>query len=137
MSSQFFIVASIIGWGVGSFLYKYANAALNPLMVSSIALLLYVVMMPVIWLTVRFDHTVNTAGLIYAIIGSLFMCIGTLGFSYALKSGGSAGITTMLCALYPALTLILSMIFLGEALSIKKGIGIALALISFALLSLK
>jgi drug/metabolite transporter (DMT)-like permease len=137
MGPQFFIIASILGWGVGSFLYKGANATIHPIMVSSIALMMYVVLMPFLWVFVKFDHTITTGGLIYTLVGSLCMCIGTLGFSYALRSGGSAGQTTILCALYPALTLTLSMIFMKEDLTIKKGIGIVLALVSFAILSLK
>jgi drug/metabolite transporter (DMT)-like permease len=137
MRPEFFIIASILGWGVGSFFYKFANQILHPIMVSSVALCLYAVLLPVVWITTKFDHTITTGGVIYTVVGSLFMCVGTLGFSYALRSGAPVGQTTILCALYPALTLTLSMIFLGEILTIKKGIGIILALISFALLSIK
>jgi transporter family protein len=137
MRPEFYILASICGWGFGAFLYKFANNVLHPIMVSSIALCFYIVLMPLMWVFVKFDHTITTAGLAYALAGSLCMCIGTLGFSYALHSGGEAGKITILTSLYPALTLALSMIFLGEALTIKKGIGIILALISFVLLSMK
>jgi transporter family protein len=137
MRPEFFIAASIFGWGIGSFLYKLANNTLHPLMVSSIGLCLYIVLMPCIWLTVKFDHSVTLGGVLYTLAGSLAMCIGTLGFSYALRSGGAVGQTTILTALYPALTLVLSMIFLGESLTIKTGIGIVLALTSFVLLSIK
>ena len=137
MRPEFFIIASILGWGVGSFFYKFANNVLHPIMVSSIALCLYMVLLPAVWITTKFDHAITTGGIIYTVVGSLFMCVGTLGFSYALRNGGDVGKTTILCALYPALTLTLSMIFLGETLTIKKGMGIILALISFGLLSLK
>jgi len=137
MNSNIFIIITILGWGIGSFFYKGANNALAPIMVSSISLLLYMFLAPFLWIFVKFDHAINTVGVIYALTAALFMSIGTLGYSYALKSGGEVGSTTILCALYPALTLILSMLFLGEQLTIKKGIGIALALISFSLLSIK
>src|ERR1700734_2861708 len=114
MPPAFYIIASILGWGAGSFLYKLASNTLAPIMISTIALLLYIVLMPFIWFFVRFDHSVTWSGVGYALAGSLGMCIGTLGFSYALKAGGSAGATTILCSLYPALTLALSMIFLKE-----------------------
>jgi transporter family protein len=137
MRPEFFIFASVLGWGIGSFFYKYANNALAPVMVNSIALCLYIVLVPFMWLFVKFDHTITLAGTIYTLVGALCMCIGTLGFSYALSSGGAVGQTTFLTALYPALTLALSMIFLKETLTIQKGIGILLALVSFALLSIK
>lgn len=137
MRPEFYIIASILGWGVGSFLYKFSNNAMHPIMVSSIALCLYIVLMPLLWVFVKFDHTITLGGVLYTLAGSLAMCIGTLGFSYALKSGGAVGQTTILTSLYPALTLILSMIFLGESLTIKKVIGIGLALTSFILLGFK
>jgi bacterial/archaeal transporter family protein len=137
MRPEFYIIASIFGWGMGSFLYKFANNSVHPIMVSSIALCLYIALVPFLWIFVKFDHAVTLGGVIYTLAGSLFMCIGTLGFSYALRSGGPVGQVSVVTALYPALTLTLSMIFLGESLTIKKGIGIVLALISVALLSLK
>jgi drug/metabolite transporter (DMT)-like permease len=137
MRPEFFIIASIFGWGVGSFFYKFANAAIHPVLVNSIALCLYIVLLPLMWIFIKFDHTITISGIAYTLAGALCMCIGTLGFSYALRSGAAVGQTTILCALYPALTLSLSMMFLGEVLTIKKGIGIMLALISFALLSIK
>lgn len=137
MRPEFFIIASICGWGFGSFFYKFANNSLHPIMVSTIALCFYSILLPGMWLFVKFDHTININGVLFALIGSLCMCIGTLGFSYALRSGGAAGMTTIMCALYPALTLTLSMLFLGESFSLRKGVGVFFALISFAILSLK
>jgi len=135
--TQLYILVAIIGWGIGTFLSKGANNALHPLMVSSISLAFYCVMMPILWLTVKFDHTVNVSGVLYTLVGALFMCVGTLGLSYALRNGAPVGQATVLSALYPVLTLVLSMVFLKEELTVQKGIGIVLALGSFALLSIK
>ena len=138
MGPLVFIIASILGWGVGSFLYKGAtNSNVHPVMISSIALIFYIVLMPLMWMFIKFDSSITAIGLAYTLAGSLCMCIGTLGFSYALQSGAPVGQTTFLIALYPTLTLMLSMIFLGETLNIRKIIGMCLALISFMILSLK
>lgn len=135
MQSNIFVILSILGWGIGSFLYKLANNTLHPIMVSTIAMGLYAVLLPLVWVFLKFDHTVNVPGVIYALTGSLCLCIATLGYSYALR-GGAAGQVTFLTALYPALTLLLSMIFLHETMNLKKGLGILLALASFLMLSL-
>jgi drug/metabolite transporter (DMT)-like permease len=138
MPYLFFVVASILGWGIGSIWYKMATSSgLHPLMMSIIALVFYAALTPLLWIFVKFDHTITAIGVAYTLIGAAFMCVGTLGFSYALRSGGAAGSTTFLCSLYPALTLVLSMIFLGEVLTIRKIIGIALALVSLIVLSSK
>lgn len=137
MRPEFYIIGSIFGWGVGTFLYKFANNAAHPIMVSTVSLMGYVAVTPLLWLFIKFDHSISLSGVLYTLAAALFMSIGTLGFSYALRNGGEVGTTSVVTALYPAVTLVLSMIFLGEFLTIKKGIGIVLALISVALLSLK
>jgi uncharacterized membrane protein len=126
---------SIVGWGVGSFVFKFANTTLHPLMVSAISLATYLIIIPFAFLLFKFDHTLNLTGVAYAVVGSLFMCAGTLGFSFALRNGGEAGSTTALSALYPALTMALSCLFLAEPFTIKKGIGMIFVLISFVILS--
>lgn len=133
MRTEFLIVASILGWGFGSFFYKIASATIHPVMISTIAMGLYLILLPIMWIVVKFDHSITISGTAYALAGSLCMCIATLSFSYALRTG-EAGRTTIITALYPALTLLLSMLFLGETLTIKKTIGVVLALISFAIL---
>src|SRR5271156_2678762 len=60
MKIEYFILASIFGWGMGSFFYKIANTSIHPIMVSTIAMGLYIVLLPLIWLVVKFDHTITT-----------------------------------------------------------------------------
>lgn len=138
MSSQFwFILIAIVGWGIGSFLAKISNAEMQPLVVSAVSMVVYIIVLPIAIAAVKPDLTVTSLGVVVTIIGSLFMCVGSLGFAYALRSGGAAGQTTILTALYPALTLILSMVFMRETINLKQGVGVALALVSFYLLNLK
>jgi len=63
---------------------------------------------------------------------------GTLGYFLlilALKWGGKASIVIPLSALYPAVTVILSRIFLGEEVSMKQYLGIFLAIVAIVLIS--
>lgn len=136
MTSQYFVLFAILGWGIGSFFQKTATDKIHPMMICTIMTALYVVLTPLIFVFFKFDKTINTTGVITSLLSGLFMCAGTLGYSFALR-GNNAGITTAMSALYPALTLILSMTFLGEQLSTKKAIGMVLALASFILMSLK
>jgi drug/metabolite transporter (DMT)-like permease len=135
MAPIFYVLIAIVGWGVGSFLYKPASAALHPCMIFTVAMCAYLVVTPILWLSVKIDHAVTWSGIIYAFIGSAFMCLGTLGFSYLLRSGSDAGRAIILTSLYPALTLFLSVIFFGESLNTIRVIGIFFALMSFVLLS--
>ncbi len=137
MPTQYLILISVIGWGVGSVFYKLANQTLHPIMVSTIGTVLYIILIPLGFLFMKVNTQVNASGIMWATLAALCTCAGSLGYFYALRNGGGAGVTTALTSLYPALTLIISAAFLKEALSLKQGVGILLALISFYLLSIK
>jgi bacterial/archaeal transporter family protein len=134
MAAQYLILISIMGWGVGSLFYKTANDNIHPIMVSAIVTCVYVILTPLAFLFFKINTHLNSAGIIASIGGGLCMCVGSLGYFFALRGGG-AGAITVLTSLYPALTLILSMCFFHETISFRQGIGIALALISFIFLS--
>jgi transporter family protein len=136
MSNMQLIIISIIGWGIGSIFIKMANDNIHPIMVSAIMTAMYVVLIPVSFLVIKVNHSVNPNGVLYSLVGGLTMCIGSLAYFYALKNG-NAGEVTAMTSLYPGLTLVLSIMFLGEGFSLKKGIGILLALASVYVLSRK
>lgn len=137
MMPNIFIILSLLGWGVGNFFYKFATNALHPIMISTIVMLVDLPLLMLGFLLIKFDKTITPMGVLYSTLVALFYTVGTLSFAYALKNGGDVGKTTIVTSLYPALTVMLSMAFLGEVLTIKKGVGIALALVSFLLLSIK
>ena len=137
MSSQYLIIISIIGWGVGALFYKLANDTMHPIMVSAIGTALYIVLIPLSFLVIKVSTQVTVSGVMWSLLAASCTCAGSLGYFYVLRNGGGAGSATMLTALYPALTLILSAVFLKESFSFRQGIGIAFALLSFALLSFK
>jgi transporter family protein len=136
MSNLQLVIITIIGWGVGSLLYKVANDNIHPMMVTLICTFLYVVFLPIQFFLFKIDTKVNITGVIYSLLGGLIMGIGSLAFFFALQKG-EAGKITAATSLYPALTLILSMIFMNETMSFKKGLGVAFALVSVYLLSQK
>lgn len=134
-SQMMLVIISIMGYGLGAFFYKMSgNQGMHPLMITICVTAMYVLIMPVIFMTVNFNRQLTTMGLVLAVIGGLATGIGNLGWMYAMKTG-EAGSTTTLTSLYPAVTLLLSCLFLGETFSLKKGIGMVLALIGFAILS--
>ena len=65
---------------------------------------------------------------------------GTLGYILLVLSmewGGKASIVVPLTSLYPAVTVVLSRLLLGETLSARQGVGVVLAIIAVVLLSLE
>ena len=136
MNPQYLILLSILGYGVGSLFFKVANDQMHPLMVSTCVTITYVILTPMAFVFLDFPRAASTSGVSFAILGGVTMCVGTMSYFFALRSGGAGEVTTMV-ALYPALTLVLSCLFMGETMTLKKGIGIALALASVLLLSRK
>lgn len=136
MSNSQLIVIAILGWGVGSLFYKVANDNIHPIMVSTIVTAMYILLTPLSFTLFKVSYQLNATGIIFSLLGGFTMCIGSIAYFYALKNGGAGEITTV-TALYPALTLVLSIIFMHEDMSIKKGIGVGLALLSVLLLSHK
>lgn len=136
MSNLQLIIISILGWGIGSVFYKVANDNLHPIMVSILVTGLYVILLPMSFAVTKVNTSVNVNGVTASLLGGLCMCIGSLAYFYALKRGGAGEITT-LTALYPALTVALSVFFLKEEITFRKIIGVSLALISVFILSKK
>lgn len=136
MNPQYFILFSILGWGIGSLFFKVANDQMHPIMVSTCVTITYIIATPLAFMFLNFDRSTTPTGIVFAVLGGAFMCVGSMGYFFALRSGGAGEITTV-CALYPALTLMLSCLFMGETMTLKKGIGIALALASVLVLSRK
>ena len=72
------------------------------------------------------------------VIAFLSGVTGTLGYIFlvkSLESGGQASIVIPLTSLYPLLTVLLSVPLLGEGLSVRKGVGVLLAVMAIVLLS--
>ena len=133
--TTFFIVLSILGYGLGSFFYKIANNHLSSMMVVLIVAITGIVLVPIPFLFLKVDTTINTIGVLFAVLGGITMGLGSVGFSYALKTG-NVGEVTVLSGLYPILTLILSFLFLDEGITIKKVLGIVFAICSFIMISI-
>lgn len=131
------MILAILGWGVGCFFYKIAgNHGLQPFMISAIATLVYMIETPLPFLFLKFDRSWNWLGVACVAAGALCMTVGSLGYFFALKKG-DAGVITAVTAIYPAVTLALSLLFLGEGFTIRKGIGIGLAILSMFIIGWK
>lgn len=128
MSYAVLVCLTILGWGAGAFLCKIATNNISPMMMSVIMTLLYVALMPFTLWFVKFDKSLNAMGLIFAVLGGAAMALGSMTYFYALQKG-PAGATTILCAVYPSLTLLLSGVFLGEGITWKKIVGFIIVMI--------
>ena len=77
---------------------------------------------------------VNAPGITYAMLGGVGAALGTVCF-YLLLARERASLTVPMTSLYPALTVLLSVLFLKEQLNGLHVLGIFFALAAVALLS--
>lgn len=134
-----YAITSMVLWGLWGFLLKIAERGSDWLTVyvfSSIAafataLLNAMILSRTAGSKVKLDPS---GGILIALIAGILGNLGYLFFMLSLTRG-NAGLVVTLTGLYPIITIVLSVMLLGEQLSVMKAIGIILALIAMALLS--
>jgi transporter family protein len=82
----------------------------------------------------KFHVQWTTPGFSWAALGGFCAFVGFLTFFAALIDGNTSSVV-VLSALYPLVTILISIAFLHERLTGRQAIGIALALIASALLA--
>ncbi len=83
---------------------------------------------------VNFKPATDVKGLFYAILTGAAYAIGCLFYFIAASKGKIITVVT-LTALYPLITILLAYLLLKEGVSLKQGIGIALAFVAILLMS--
>lgn len=133
----FLALLSLVGWGVGAFFSKLAT---NRIGESSVFwdITGYV---PIVIVYTLFAFKAkdifggDKMGVIYGLLAGAIGAVGLIAF-YLLVAKKDAGVATSVTAMYPALTAILSFIFLGEKITVVKAVAIVLASASLFLLAL-
>jgi transporter family protein len=129
-----FALCSLVMWGLWGFFQKLATNHIGPKNVYVFAGIGPIIVVLFVLLSLHFRVQVNREGIVYALFAGLAGSLGGLFFVHSV-SRGKASIVITLTALYPVVTILLSLIMLKEQLTIKQGIGIILALISMVLLA--
>jgi len=129
-------VLSLFGWGFGAFFSKMAT---NRIGESSVFwdLVGYIPMVLVYTFNAfRAKDIFGTdkTGVIFGLLAGLAGAVGLISF-YLLVTKRDAGVATSVTAMYPALTAVLSFIFLGEKITPLKIVGILLACTALFLLA--
>jgi bacterial/archaeal transporter family protein len=121
-------------WGIFGFLGKVEAERISP---SQLQLFFTIGMIPVAILCMfrlKFKIAVKKTGIFYALLMGVLSALGCLAFFAAMQKG-KASLVAPVTSLYPALTVILAVIFLKEKLNKVQLCGLALAMVSFAILS--
>lgn len=137
MATWLVFAISCIGlWGVWGFIAKLTTArGVHPLALSALSSLTGAVLTWVAVYVVQPPMERATPNLLFALATGICGSLGGIAFFFALGHG-RASLVVPLSSLYPAITILLSLIFLDERPSVTQGIGIVLALVASLLLGM-
>ncbi|MET1160507.1 MAG: EamA family transporter [Thermoprotei archaeon] len=127
----------LIVWGLWGFAIKYAYKGLdwiNVYFLSSLAS--FTLALTVYLLATRGVVPRIETPAYYALLSGLLGGLGYIFFVKALEKG-KASVVVPLTALYPAITVILSLVLLGEKPSMYQLIGVILAIVAAILISIE
>ena len=135
-TSTWFIPAllALVLWGVWGFFQKLATNHMLPRTVFLFSALGAIVVILAVLTTGKFEFSLSADGIFFAVIAGVCSSVGGLLFLAAV-SRGEASVVITFTALYPVVTVILSFSLLREAVTVKQGMGIVLALLSMVLLA--
>jgi transporter family protein len=121
-------------WGVWGFLSKVATRQLPPQAVYLLAICGHGVVLGYLCLGGGMTLPWQPWGLTVGLAAGVSMAFGLLCFFKAL-AGGEAAVVVPLTALYPLVTVILSLVVLQETITPRQWVGVALALAAVWLLA--
>ena len=129
-----YAVLTVVTWGLWGVFSKLAANYSKPkqaLLFQTVGVLAFAI---VVLFMERFRFEWSLPGFSWAALGGFFAFVGFLTFFAALDTGKASTVVT-LSALYPLVTILLSVSFLHETLTTRQGIGIAVALVASVLLA--
>jgi transporter family protein len=125
---------ALLLWGVWGVLQKLATNHMPPRIVYLVSALGAIAVVLVIVATSRFPLALSAEGTLFAVVAGICSALGGLLFLHAV-SKGEASVVITFTALYPVVSIVLSFALFREAVTLKQGIGIVLALFSMVLLA--
>lgn len=125
---------AFILWGLWSFIPKITTRFLTPKSAVLFEVLGGMVVAVAVLASMRFKPDVHPLGVVLALTTGFLGFLGALFFLYA-ASRGPISLVAVLSALYPVITVLLSVILLKEVITMKQWLGIALGLVSMILIA--
>jgi uncharacterized membrane protein len=137
INRKYLIILSIIGYGCWSFFTKIASKTLHPLQIHTINYCIGIALLPVYlyMISTKVSQPFDMKGVSYAVLASLSSISASLMFLYIIRSSNSIGSFSALISASPAITLVLSVLFLGEEITVMKIIGITMIVLGVGVLS--
>lgn len=131
---KLFTLITLVTWGIWGIASKLATNSIPPkqaLLFQCVGVMAFSV---VVLVMEGFKVQWNAPGFSWAFVAGFSAFIGFLTYLAALEKG-STSVVVVVSALYPLVTILLSVIFLHERLNLRQGVGILLAIVAAVILS--
>ena len=125
---------TIVFWGLFGFVPKITTRYISATSAIVYGALAGVPVALIIMAIMRFQVETEPRGVILASITGVLGILGALGYLVAVTRG-PVSLISAFTALYPALTILLAMVFLGETLLVRQWVGIGMALVAVLLIA--
>ncbi|MDR3674691.1 MAG: EamA family transporter [Acidobacteriota bacterium] len=129
-----YAIIALFWWGIFGFLGKVGADRISP---SQMQIFFTIGMVPVAVVCafrLKFRIATERLGVAYSLLMGVIAALGSLAFFAAMKTG-KASLIAPATSLYPALTVVLAVIFLKEKLNKVQLCGLFLAMVSIVILS--
>lgn len=127
MSVTIYIVLAVIGWSTWAIFNKLALNHIHPFAVQFVAALVCIPLSFIYYNFIPKDMKWDKAGIAWAAIAACVTFGGSCCYMFA-ASQKEVSTVIGFTALYPALTFLLAVVFLGETFTANKFIGLLLVL---------
>jgi transporter family protein len=131
-----FIFLSFTMYGMWAFLPKIASRHLDAKTILVFETIGTIAIVLVLFASMGLRASTHRIGVPVAILAGACGALGSLFFLLALAKGNTSVVVTA-TALYPLLVIVLSAVFLKEAMTVTQGIGIVFAIAAMILFSMK
>lgn len=132
-TNNILICLCVLLWGVSSFLNRLSVERMPPLLMQVIVGSVFFFYIPVALRLTGVNNPLNYKWSLYSVVLTVFATLCSITANILLytsiKGSDHGGSSTMMVALYPIVTLILSVFILHESFSIMKIIGVVVMLV--------
>lgn len=127
-------VGALLFWGLWGFIPKITTRYLEPRSAIVYEVLGAVILAAIVLVSLKFQVQTHPIGMVLAMSTGMLGFLGAFCFLSAVSQGPVTLVATI-SALYPVVSIAFAVSLLQEAMSIRQGIGMALALVAMILIA--
>jgi transporter family protein len=130
------IILAIFGWGIRMFLTKLSSNRIGQVAVfwDILSYSIVVIIYSLIVFKAPNVFNVDRKGILIGVLTGVFGAAGLIGFYYLVSKAEVSTIVPII-SLYPAIAIILGLVFLRESITVTKVLGIIFSLVAIYLLN--